>query len=510
MWTLLAAALAQDAAAPPEARRAGASVEPAADLPKTGIDAFVLVQARAGANNLASTNPILDGQVVGRLGGLNGVVVNPTQTAASTEQRANLFATYRPPLLGGRGGVTGAFEIDFAYGDAAYGEGGNTGGGFGADQVNLQTRRLYADVWPDLGARWSMHVVAGLQFVGDSATDPSAGGPDGLLRSGGRTLFFGSEAAGVSVYGRLRDRFDERLAYRVGTYTLLEQGASLPDDVWLTMVDVAVTPAFFTTVGAHAWYLQDRSGGTGGPLGIGPSSDLYALQGGPAIDLYDGLLPPEGAPIDADLVWLSADAGYNAALQHGAFGVHGVATLNVGKMYAPLVHDDFVSGTLIDVEARLRWTQGSGSVARAEVIHSSGDGPNPMQHSGVVTGNAYGVAGALMPTHNTLLLFPDARSINRMVAVVSDVSGAGRGLLGASGTFGFDPVPDRLTTQLGGAVAWTADGQPWGTELNVGVIGEPLLFCNVGVYAATVATGSAAELDADPWAAYLQLDWLLF
>jgi hypothetical protein len=508
MWSLLAVALAQEAVAPPETRRA--AVEPQADVPASGLSAFALFQARASANNLASTNPLLDGQIVGRLGGLNGVVVSPQQTAANTEQRANVFATYRPGLLGGRGGLTGAFEIDFSYGDAAYGTGGNTGGGFGADQVNLQTRRLHADWWPDLGARQSMHVVLGLQFVGDSANDPTATTPDGLFRSGGRTMFFGSEAAGLSVYGRVRGGWGDLLNYKLGTYTLVEQGASLPDDVWLSMVDVAAHPAYATTIGAHAWYIQDRSGGTGSGLGIGPTSDLYALQGGPSIDLYDGLPPPEGAPIDADLVWLAADAGYDAALQHGPVGVHAVAVLNVGKMYAPIVHDDDVVGILVDAEARVRWAQGEGSVARMEAVYSSGDDANPLRYSGVITGNAYGVAGALMPTHGALLLFPDARSINRMVGVVSDVSGAGRGLLGGSASLGFDPIPDRLNTKIGGALAWTADGQPWGTELNAGVSGEPLLFCNIGVYAATVAVGSASELDANPWTIYTQVDWLLF
>jgi len=527
MSTLLAifalgVAHAQDVAAPPESRRAAAqqeldaaaagtgSVAPDSASPKTGIDAFVLYQARGSASNMASTNPLLDGQVVGRLGGLNGVVVNPTQTAAGTEQRANLFATYRPHVLGGRGGITGAFEIDFAYGDSAYGTGGNVGGGFGADQVNLQTRRLHADWWPELGSRHDMHVVLGLQFVGDSVNDPTDTTPDGLLRSGGRTQFFGSEAAGLTVYGRIHDAWGDRLRYRLGTYTLVEQSLTLPDDVWLTMADVQAHPAYATTIGAHAWYLQDRSGGTGGSFGTGPTSDLWALQGGPDLDLYDGLPPPEGAPIDADLVWLSLDGGYDAGLTHGPFGVHGVALLNAGRTYAPIVHDDDVLGLFANVEGRVRWAPGSGSVARLEAVYSSGDTPNPMQYSGVVTGNAYGVAGALMPTHGTLLLFPDARAINRMVGVVSDVSGAGRGLLGGSGSVAYDPIPDRLTTQVGGAVAWTADGQPWGTEINAGVTAEVMLLCNIGLYGATVTSGSASELSGNPWTVYAQVDWLLF
>jgi len=509
---LLTAALAQEAAVPPEARRQASRemVEPEASGPRTGFDAFALFQARSTYNNLASTNPLLDGQVVGRLGGLNGVVVSTDQKAVFSEQRVNAFATYRPDVLGGKGGLSAAFEVDFAFGDSAYGTGGNVGGGFGADQVNLQTRRLHANWWPTLGSGHKMHVTAGLQFVSDSVNDPTATTPDGLLRSGGRMMFFASEAAGVQVHGGLSDDWGPRLSYRVGTFTLLEQAIALPDDVWLTMADVQVHPAYATSVGLHTWYLQDRSGGTGGALGMGPTSDLYEMQGGPSIDLYDGYPPPEGAPIDADIAWLGADAGYDPGLTHGPVGVHGTAILNVGRMYAPIVHDDDIFGVVADAEMRLRWAQGSGSIARVEVVYGSGGGVDPMRYGGPITGNAYGVAGALMPTHGALLLFPDARSINRMTGVVHDVSGAGLGLVGSSASIGYDPIPDRLTTTVGGALAWAADGSPFGTEINVGISGEPLLFCDVGLYAATVLPGSASRLDANPWTLYAAVDWLVF
>jgi len=512
-WMLLAAsASAQEAAAPPEARRQASReiVEPDAASPKAGFDAFALFQARSTYNNLSSTNPLLDGQVVGRLGGINGVVVSTDQNAAYSEQRVNAFATYRPAVLGGKGGLSAAFEVDFAFGDSAYGTGGNVGGGFGGDQVNLQTRRLHADWWPSLGAGHRMHITAGLQFVSDSVNDPTATTPDGLLRSGGRMMFFASEAAGITVHGRLHDDWGDRVRYRVGTYTLLEQATALPDDVWLTMADVQVHPAYATSVGLHTWYLQDRSGGTGGALGIGPTSDLYAMQGGPNIDLYDGFPPPEGAPIDADIAWIGADAGYDAGLSHGPVGVHGNAILTVGRMYAPIVHDDDIFGVVADAEMRLRWAQGSGSVARVEVVYGSAGGLDPQTYRGPITGNAYGVAGALMPTHGSLLLFPDSRSINRMVGVVHDVSGAGLGLVGSSATLAYDPIPDRLNVQLGGALAWAADGTPFGTEVNAGVSGEALLFCDLGIYAATVLAGSASGLDANPWTLYAAVDWLVF
>lgn len=500
MW-LVSGALAQGL--PPEARRE--AVQPRAEV--GGLDFFGLAQVRASANDLASTNPLLDGQVVGRLGGTNGVVVDPAVRALYTEQRVNGFFTYAPPLADERMSLTAAFEVDFAFGDAAYGTGGNVGGGFGADQVNLQTRRLHVDLFPG-GPRHRAHVVVGLQFLGDGVADPTRSTPDQLIRSGGRLSFFGSEAAGAAVYGTVIRGLDPVVRYRAGLFTLAELGLSLPDDVLLAVADVELRPAFATAFGAHLWYVQDRSGGQGGALGLGPTSALWQLQGGPTLDPYDGLAPPDGAMIDADLVWAGLDGGYNAALDRGPFGVHAVAIANVGKVYAPRVHDDWVAGVFVDAEARLRYAPGRGSVLRAEYVQSSPSGTDRDRYGGVVTGNAYGVAGALMPSHGTLLLFPDPRAINRQVSVVADASAAGLGLSAVSTSAGYDLVPNRLTVGGGAAVAFTGAAAPWGFEVDARVSYQPYPFVELTWMGAALAPGSAAALTAAPWATFLALDVL--
>ena len=309
--TLLMANASADPAAPPESRRAGVEVvQPRAEL-VGGLDAFAIFQTRTSATDLASTNPFLDGQVVGTIGGTSGIAVDPEQVALNTEQRASAFLTWKPEVLSGKAALSAAFEVDWVFGDRSYGTGGNTGGGFGADQVNLQTRRLHADFFPRLGEGHDQHIAVGLQFVGDSVNDPTAPGPDGLLRSGGRLMFWGSEAAGVTIYGRLHDGWGDRLRYRVGAYTLYEQGLGLPDDIWLAVADAQWHPYQATTVGIHAWYLQDRGAGTAGALGTGPTSALSELQGGPRLDPYDGLAAPPEAEIHADLVWLGLDGDFN-------------------------------------------------------------------------------------------------------------------------------------------------------------------------------------------------------
>lgn len=478
------------------------------DEPERELSAFALFQARLTADDLVSTNPLLDGQVVGRLGGTNGIAVDPTQRSAFSEQRVSPFLTWTPAILGGQAALTAAFEVDFAFGDAAYGTGGNVGGGFGADQVNLQTRRLHASFFPEHGPHhW--HVVLGLQFVADSVADPTASTPDGLLRSGARMSIFGSEAAGATIYGRYTDAWGTRLRYRLGTYTLIEQGRSLPDDVWLSMADVEVRPLAATSLGGHLWFLQDRSGAAG-VLSPGPTGTMWELQGGPRLDPYDGYAAPSDALVDADLVWLTADAGYNAALDRGPLGVSGFVSANLGRLYAPVVHDDDVFGFAADAEVRLRYARGDGSILRAEGVFSSGDDAHPQRYTGVVTGNAYGIAGAPLPTLGTMLLFPDARAINRMVSVVSDLSAAGRGMWGGVASLGYDVVPSRLGASGWLATAVTAAGQPWGTELGARIAGRPLLGLDLSLRAATLAPGSATALGGRPWMVAGAVDWLVF
>ncbi|MEQ1505182.1 MAG: hypothetical protein ABMB14_23315 [Myxococcota bacterium] len=482
-------------------------VRPGDALPPV-FSGFVLFQAKATVDDLASTNPLLDGQVVGRLGGTNGVVVDPTVRSAYAEQRVSPFVTFAPRVLDGKGSLTAAFEVDFAFGDQAYGVGGNVGGGFGADQVNLQTRRLHADWFPS-GEHHDLHVILGLQFVADSVTDPTRTTPDGLLRSGGGLALFGSEAAGLSAFGRWRDDWGTRLRYRIGSYTLVEQGLSLPDDVWLTMADVEVRPAQATGIGAHLWYLQDRSH-AGGALALGPTGSLWELQGGPSLDPYDGYPPPANAPVDADLVWAGLDASFNAGLDRGPVGVRGVVLGNFGKIYAPIVHDDGVAGATATAEARLRWARGDGSVLRVTGLFATADDADPQRYTGVVTGNAYGVVGAPMPTTGGSLLFPDPGAIDRMVAVVSDLSNQGLGLVALSAGAGWDPIPDRVTLAAGTAVAATAAGTPVGTELNGRIAARPLVGCTVAARAAVVSPGPAAPLGGTPWTISLGVDWLLF
>lgn len=485
---------AGDAAAEAWVNTVAPMVEPRPDDPPP-LRFVGLFDAKVSASDIGSSNALVNGQIVGTLEGVNATVVTG-EPGLAVEQRVGAFFTYTPKLLSRKASLNAAFEVDFAWGDVSYSIGGNTGGAVGGDMVNLQTRRLNGRFTVVDG----VDAVVGLQFVGDGATDPDRSRLDDLTRSGGRLLFWGTEMAGATVYGRV----PEGLEWRAGGYTLYEQGLADPDDITLWMGDARWAPAYATRVGAHAWYLRDRAGGQGGFFGTGVTSTLSEMQGGPRLDLRaEG---QDAAPeVSAALGWFGIDAGYNHGLDKGDLGVTGLLVANVGRLYVVDQRDRDVRGLCADVEGRWRWTQGAGSVLRAELLFSTAD-TDADAYNGIVTGNSYGIAAAGHATAGTVLLFPDLNSVNRQVAAVYDASGAGDGLVGLTGTLGWDPVPDVLNLAVGGGHARRVSGDPFGSELNLraGWRARPLL--NLNLAGGALLGGPYAET---PWVAYATLNWVV-
>lgn len=493
-------AFAEEPWAPVETR--AAEVRPAETGPAGGLVFVGLVGARGTLSDVTTTNPLVNGQLVGELGGSNSTTTGET-VGGWAEQRVGAFFSYAPKLLDGKVALDAALEVDFAFGDSSYGIGGNTGGAVGADQVNLQTRRV--------AVRWDAHprhrFVLGLQFVGDGVADPSRARPDDLFRSGGRLMVFGTEMAGLTWFGQVDRPGGEILRARAGFYTLYELAFTDPDDVTLMVADVQLAPAYAWRVGAHAWYLRDRAEGAAGLVGSGASSLLSELQGGPMLDFrasdadaYPGL--------SADLTWLGLDAGYNAGLDKGRFGATAGVFAQVGRLYVAELEDADSFGLLASAELRGRIAPGEGSVARAELVFATGDDPDTRDYEGIVTANSYGVAATAWGSHGCLLLFPDVGAIDRQTALAYDVSGGGAGLLGTSASVGIDPIPSRLNVT--GVVGWAASGdRVLGTELGARVSGKPFVLGSLGLSGAYVLGTDDAVLPEDPWAIYLTFDWVV-
>lgn len=524
-------------APPAESRKAeaearmedGAHVQPRAPDAGSGFSFLGLMQTRAITSNVIPTNPILDGQIIGVIGGTNQTTVlprdgqldldgdgKPDEDQGATgvvEQRMTGLFRYAPPVYDGELSFTAGFEIDFNWGDQSYNVGGNTGGGMGGDMVNLQTRRLHATY----AKRWAGHeleVVSGLQFVGGSVYNPATATPDNLFRSGLSTTFFGTEAAGVTAYGRVHNRWGDRFRYKTGLYTLIEQGSARIDDATMLMVDLAVQPEHALWIGLHAWALQDRTHGTGGLLGNGPSSSLSELQGGPRLDFRVGDMDINPW-VDGDFGWLAGDVGFNHALLQGPFGFSAVAGVNGGKIYVKEQLDVPVRGWFSNGELRLRYLPGGKSIARLGWVATSRDGNGRDAYTGVITANHYGIVGAIYATHDCYLLFPDPMSINRMTALVGDVSNRGEGLRSITSSVGADLWPGKLDAKLGAGHATDGNGSTMGTEVNGKLTAHPWMLTDLSVIAAKVVGSELRGLDDrplpdDPWTIIVSMDNLFF
>ncbi|MHB9143424.1 MAG: hypothetical protein ACYC25_16260, partial [Paludibacter sp.] len=125
--------------------------------------------SRGTASDIAPTNELLRGQIIGRLFGPNTTNTH-NKTALYFEQRFVPMFIYTPSILDGVATFRSLFKIDMTWGDAAYGVGGNTGGGINAGQVNLQTLLANVEIKPK-DSDWNL--VVGLQRIFDNVRDPN-------------------------------------------------------------------------------------------------------------------------------------------------------------------------------------------------------------------------------------------------------------------------------------------------------------------------------------------------
>jgi hypothetical protein len=217
---------------------------------------------------------------------------------------------------------------------------------------------------------------------------------------------------------------------------------------------------------------------------------------------------PDALPLpETRVLWVGGDVGFNAGLDRGRVGGSAAFFGNLGQIAGEGGVPVGIQGGLFDAEVRGRWAPGAGSVVRAEAILATGDGPGRDYYTGVLTGNSWGIVGAVATTHGCSLLFPDARAINRQVAAVYDVSNGGAGLGALTASAGWDPIPNRLTLVAGGGLARAADGSSRGTELNARVLYRPWPLGELGLHGARLL-GTA--MPSDPWMVFTSLDGLVF
>ncbi|RMI13840.1 MAG: hypothetical protein D6681_05610 [Calditrichaeota bacterium] len=478
-------------------------------------------------NNIFAGNDFLNGQTVGRLFGGN------TTTTAGFEsffmqQRLIPFFIFQPKLLDGRALLRASFEIDWTWGDRSYGTGGNTGGAFSADQVNIQTQNIEVELIPYPG----LTVNLGLQRLFDTPYNPYRTFFSTMTYTGYRLAFWGSDAAGITL------RYDRDFTrFKLGYYQLYENRIQERDDVglWEFMAERDLTPTW--RQGVSLWYVNDRGNGQGGVsiLGQGLNSLLNDYNGVFRFPL--GNTPD--APYKADIFWIGTFWHRNPEFTLGRWMLTGFGITNRGKVRVESGDEEQttdIAGYAANLRLGYRHGQTAEDVVTVDLLYASGDGDTLRdgQYSGIITGNTYGSPGAIFISHGAYLLLPHGNVVNRFVAAVNDLSNIGLGFLGGTVNVYKSLIPHKLSVKVGAAAAVSEHAPPeggktLGREINARIRFQPRVFMDVEVHAAYLWLGDfytssavngkrerrtdppmRTEKPHNPWTVLLTFKWLMF
>lgn len=472
--------------------------------------------SQAVRSNYYPTNDFLRGQVVGRLFGQNTTNTSDTSSTFYMEQRLLPFFIYTPRLFDGKVILRTSFEIDWTWGDVAYGVGGNTGSGISADQVNIQTQNVELELIPF--KNWAINL--GLQRMYDTPHNPYRTFVDKMTKTGYRLTYWGTDGVGITI--RHDGDFHD---LKAGYYQLYENNIHENDDVTLTELNYQKNLSLRWNVGGSFYYVRDRGNGEGGPsiLGQGLNSTLTNYNG-----VYR--FPLGGSPYKADVMWLGAYFGYNEDFMAAPLLLTGFVNYNFGTVQT--FTDDWrqaatIGGIGANLRAGYRYGQTEEDAVLVDLIMTTGDNNNlsDEKYSGVITGNTWGTPASLYISHGGYILFPHGNVVNRFVSAVNDISNIGYGLAGGTFNAHRGIIPNKLNAKVGGAAAWSqvapgGGGQFVGVEANgrVSYSFGPYMSLELhgaylwlgDFYDSPLVNGNVAERPDNPWTAFLGFKWLMF
>lgn len=474
---------------------------------------------RGTASNISPTNELLRGQIIGRLFGPNTTDTQP-QTSSFFEQRFVPMFIYTPSILDGVATFRSLFKIDMTWGDAAYGVGGNTGGGINAGQVNLQTLMANVDIRPKKDADWN--IVLGLQRIFDNSRDPNIVAVGTAMTSGYKLSYWGTQGVGITAFANLTPTTQARAGY----YQLYENIIQQNDDVALWMFDLESRIQPLIEAGVDAWYVWDRGKNAGGisVLGQGLNSQLAEYNGAVRI-----VLPTPH--YDANIFWLGTHASYNRDFLAGRWWADGYVMTNFGNIdTVNAVYATGSYGSILGVAANAMVSYKYGMTANDKVVieglFTSGDNNNMQDKklNAVLTGNIWGSPTGIYSSHRALLLFPDAQVVNRYYSAVHDISNMGFGVTAGFVNLSKDFIPNRLSGKIGLAAALSnvkpQGGSSFiGSEVNLEVKYNIKVFMTVGLSAGYCVLGDFYNAPSvtynhqrpkNPWVIFTSFSWLMF
>ena len=470
-----------------------------------------------------------------------GVAGSATSVGDSTafyiEQRWIPVIQYTPNFADGLAAFRAQFEVDFTWGQAANAIQNNQGGGFNADQVNIQTKNVNVAIYPTRNP-YLLSILIGTQSVYDNIYDPTITSLFDIVKTGYKLTYLGTDATGLSIFSRYGG---------IWKASFIPMGAAQPDRaaegdptlkfVWLATFDYAYEILPTTIVGLSYWHLHDETQGQAdafeGLVSSGPSSSgLYTFTGGPRTFNIDR---PNG-----HVEFLGMHFNHNIHFTRGPFAASGFAMLNVGRFTNE--RDDSqkldsvnILGGAANLELQYNWGKTASDVITFESIFSTGDrNLDGNTYRGAFTLNNYGLPGAVWFNHKCLLLFPFTSTVSNFTGAVTDISNQGFGLFAAIGTTQWDLIPYTLNLKLGAAYAramadpparniFDADGniigmsdrgQSIGFEVNAELEWTIRYLMTVGLHAGVLFPGSfyngVTEVDGTAWAAFTTFTWYAF
>ncbi len=465
---------------------------------------------RSEISNTYPTNEFLKGQIVGRLFG--GNTTKTGNDSRYTEQRFIPIIAYTPRLFDGWATMRMSFELDWTWGDGNYGAGGNFGGAFGADFVNMQTQNLFIEFRPQK----NLFINAGLTRIFDNIRVPSYTLTDDLVHTGYRLAIFGSDASGIAGHYLLNDH-----RFKFGAYQLYENNVDQNDDVSLFEADFEYDFDIVNSAGITAYYLRDRGNGEGGVsiLGQGLNSGLSNYNG--VFNFNFG-----NEPYKADIVWLGTHFHGDPTLRQGRFGYTGFAIANFGVAKTATQSVD-VMGMAGNLRLAYKYGKNSNDYVAVDGIFTTGDDNNISdgKYSGVLTGNNWTSPGAVFFSHGLYILLPHGNVVNRFTGAVIDIQNIGYGLMAGSFSASYDIIPNKFKIKsafgIGASpVTPSGGGNLIGTELNLNLLYKLKVYMDLELHAAhlslgdfynsKVVNGNVNEKPKNPWVLFASLKWIMF
>ena len=466
-------------------------------------------------SNIAPTNEFLKGQVVGRLFGGNTTQTSKI-TSSYAEQRFIPMFTYSPRLFDGWAKIRASMELDWTWGDANYGSGGNFGGAAGADYVNMQTQNLFLELRPQR----NLFINAGLQRIFDSVRVPWYTFTDDLVYKGYRLALFGTDATGLTGHWMFAP--DARL--RAGFYQLYENNVEQKDDVVMYVADYERDLGIDSSVGLSLYYLRDYANGEGGVSSLrqGLNSQLADYNGVFRFNLGN-------EDYDADIFWLGTNFHKDPLLRQGRFGFGGFGVYNMGSVDTPTRSID-IGGFAGNLRLAYQWGKQKNDQIVLDTIYTTGDANNVSdnKYSGVLTGNNWTAPGAVYFSHGLYLLMAHGNVVNRFYGATIDIQNLGYGMSTTSLQVSKDLVPHKLRAKLGGGVGYASKtidgmGSQIGTELNFNLRWTMRVYMDLELHASYLWLGDFYDSDAvngdlvgpgerphDPWTVFATFKWISF